>query len=127
MANSGGIGRYTIYENDTKVPDVNGQAGGNTVAVVVEGGNVQTIAQVIQQKKAPGIGTYGTTSVLVQDVSGVPSAIQFFELAEVPIYVSITIQPLAGYVSTTGSNSASSIALVYIEFGNRPRRLPQLG
>jgi uncharacterized phage protein gp47/JayE len=109
VANSGGIGRFAIYENDTKITNANGQLG-NTVAVVVEGGNIATIAQVIQAKKAPGIGTYGTTSVTVLDPAGVPVNIKFFELTEVPIYVAMTIQPLTGYVATTGTAAVAAVA-----------------
>lgn len=109
VANSGGIGRYTIYENDTRVTDGNGQPG-NSVAVVVEGGNATAIAGVIQLKKAPGTGTYGTTSVSMVDQKGLPITINFFELTEVPIYAAITIQPLAGYVSSTGLALVAALA-----------------
>jgi len=108
VANSGGIGRYTIYENNTRVTDANGQPG-NSVAVVVEGGNSTAIAGVIQLKKAPGIGTYGTTSVAMVDQKGVPITINYFELTEVPIYAAMTIQPLAGYVATTGAAAVAAL------------------
>jgi len=108
VANSGGIGRYRGYENDLNVPDTNGIPR-NSIAIVVEGGNANVIASTIQQKKAPGTGTYGTTSVQVVDSEGLPVQIKFFELAEVPIYVSLTIQPLTGYVSTTGQAAVAAV------------------
>lgn len=108
VANSGGIGRYTIYENNTRVTDGNGQPG-NSVAVVVEGGNVTAIASVIQLKKSPGTGTYGTTSIPLVDQKGVPITINFFEVTEVPIYAAMTIQPLTGYVATTGAAAVAAI------------------
>jgi uncharacterized phage protein gp47/JayE len=109
VANSGGIGRFAIYENSTKTTDSNGQPG-NSVAVVVEGGDVTTIAQVIEQKKAPGTGTYGTTSVTVTDPAGIPITINFFELTEVPIYAAITIKALTGYVASTGTALVAALS-----------------
>jgi uncharacterized phage protein gp47/JayE len=109
VANSGGIGRYIIYQNDLKAADANGIPG-NSIAVVVEGGVVATIAQIIEQKKSPGIGTYGTTTVMVYDPAGVPVDINFFELTETSIYVAMTIQPLTGYVSTTGAAAIAAVA-----------------
>lgn len=108
VANSGGIGRYEIYENDTRVTDGNGQPG-NSVAVVVEGGDATAIASVIKLKKAPGTGTYGTTSVSLVDQKSIPITINFFELTEVPIYAAMTIQPLAGYLSTTGEAAVTAL------------------
>jgi uncharacterized phage protein gp47/JayE len=109
VANSGGIARFEIYENNTRVADGNGQPG-NSVAVVVEGGDATTVATVIEAKKAPGTGTYGTTSVTVIDPAGVPITINFFEMTEVPIYAAITIQPLTGYVASTGTALVAALA-----------------
>lgn len=100
VANSGGVGRYQGYENNTSQTDGNGIPK-NSIAVVVEGGDVTTIANIIQQKKAPGTGTYGTTSVLVYDAKGLPTIIKFFELTEQAIYVAVQIQPLNGWVTAT--------------------------
>lgn len=109
VANSGSIGRFAIYENNTRITDSNGQPG-NSVAVVVEGGDATAIANVIQRKKAPGTGTYGTTSIGVVDPAGVPITINFFELTGVPIFAAITIQPLTGYVSSTGVALVEALA-----------------
>jgi len=102
VANVVGVGRYAIYENPTKITDSNGIPA-NNIAVVVEGGDATQIATAIEVKKSPGTGTYGTTSVIVYDPSGVPINISFFELTEVPVFALIDITPLAGYVSTTGT------------------------
>ncbi len=108
VAQSGGVGRYQGYENDTDATDANGIPAGQ-IAVVVEGGNATAIAQAIQTKKAPGIGTYGTTSVQMTDQKGVPITINFFELTDVAIYAAMTIQPLNGYVSTTGTAAVNAL------------------
>lgn len=108
VANVTGVQRYAIYENDTSVPDANGVPG-HSIAVVVLGGDSTAVATVIEQTKNPGTGTYGTTSVIVLDPAGVPIDISFFELAEVPIYVSVTIQALPGYVGTTQDTLSQAI------------------
>ncbi|MBB3004351.1 putative phage protein gp47/JayE [Paraburkholderia tropica] len=100
IGNVSGIGRYKVYENPTGTVDSNGIPA-HSIAVVAEGGDVTTIAQTIEQKKSPGTGTYGTTSITVTDPAGVPIAISFFEMTEVAIITQITVVPLTGYVSTT--------------------------
>lgn len=101
VANIAGVQRYAIYNNDQKDPDGNGIPP-NSIAVVVEGGDVGTIAQVIADKKNPGTGTYGTTSRVIVDQSGVPEEIDFFELTEVPIYYAVTLTINAAYAQATG-------------------------
>jgi uncharacterized phage protein gp47/JayE len=103
-----GVTRATIYENSDVVPDVNGVPR-NSIAIVAEGGDITAIAQTIQQKKAPGTGTYGTTSVLVTDQKGLPITIKFFELTEEQIYIALTIQPLTGYIASTGDAAVQAI------------------
>lgn len=109
VVDTGGISRYKIYENNTGATNANGQPT-TSIAVVVEGGNVTAIAQAIELTKAPGIATYGMTSVQVTDPQGIPITINFFELTLVPIYVAMTIQPMVGYVSTTGTAAVAALA-----------------
>jgi uncharacterized phage protein gp47/JayE len=116
VANTGGIGRYAIEENQTSVTDVNGVPG-HSIAVIVEGGNVTTIAQTIEQKKAPGTGTYGTTTITVTDPSGVPIPISFYEMTEVPIYAAVTIQPLTGYVQNTATTIVNTLVAFIASLG----------
>lgn len=102
VANVVGVGRYAPYENPTGVVDSNGVPA-HSIAIVVEGGDATAIATAIEQKKSPGTGTYGTTSVIVYDPSGVPVDINFFQLTEVPTFALVDITPLTGYLSTTGT------------------------
>jgi uncharacterized phage protein gp47/JayE len=96
-----GVGRSRVYENQYSAPDSDGIPG-HSISAVVEGGDSTAVAQAIEAKKSPGTGTYGTTTVTVLDPAGVPVPINFFELTETQIYVKLTIQPLMGYVSSTG-------------------------
>ncbi|MGI4812024.1 MAG: baseplate J/gp47 family protein, partial [Janthinobacterium lividum] len=111
-----GIGRYKGYQNDTGSPDANGIPG-HSIALVVEGGDATTIAQTIEAKKSPGTGTYGTTSIVVLDPSGVPVTIKFFVLSEIEIYLLVDITPQTGYVSTTGTALIKALAAYISAFG----------
>jgi uncharacterized phage protein gp47/JayE len=102
VANTPGIGRNKIYENQGSATDANGLPG-HSIAVVAEGGDITAIAQTIEAKKSPGTDTYGTTSVTVNDPAGVPITISFFELTEIGVLVQAKIVPLTGYVSTTAT------------------------
>jgi uncharacterized phage protein gp47/JayE len=110
LAALSGVGRLIVYENDTKVADVNGIPP-SSLAVVISGGDATQIAQTIAARKAPGVGTFGTTTEIVLDPKGVPNTIKFFPLANVPLTLTITVQPLPGFVSTTEALIQQSVAL----------------
>jgi len=90
------VQRVMVYENPTGANDANGIPP-YSMAAVVEGGDVQEVAQAIALRKTPGSPTYGTTSVIVYDTRGIPAQINFFELTLVPITVNIAIKALAGF------------------------------
>lgn len=102
LANVLGVTQLKIYDNDTGSADSNGVPA-HSIAVVIEGGDATTIAQTIEEKKTPGTGTYGTTTVVVEDPVGVPVTINFFIPAQDTIIVALTIKALTGYVSSTGT------------------------
>lgn len=112
VANLDGVRRSAIYENSGAVPDANGIPS-HSIAVVVDGGDPNAIATVIELKKAPGTGTFGTTNIVVLDPSGLSLTINFFGLVSVPIYVTVTIRPLAGYV-----DMSDEIELAIVDFIN---------
>ena len=102
LSNISGVLRVTVYENDTDVTDGNGVSA-NTIISIVQGGDVNAIANAIYILKPPGIKTGGTTNVVVTDQLGLVTPINFDVLTEVPIYYAVTIKALTGYVSTTGT------------------------
>ncbi len=96
-----GVTQWTVYENSTSATDANGVPS-HSIDVIVAGGNLQTIANTIQQTKSEGTGTYGAESFTVIDAgSGLPIVIRFDVLTETPIYVSVTIKALPNFSSTT--------------------------
>ena len=83
----------------------------HSISMVVEGATDLEVATVIYTNKTPGALTNGTTTVAVIDpVTGVSNNISFFRPTYVSIYVSLTIEPLAGYTSAT--TAAIQAALV---------------
>ncbi|CAD5276562.1 Bacteriophage protein [Bosea sp. 62] len=91
-----GVSRYRGYENDSDATDSDGIPG-HTISIVVDGGDAQAIGEAIAAKKAPGTGTFGTTSVDVIDEYGVTRAIKFFRPTSVGIKAEITLTPRQGY------------------------------
>lgn len=109
VANVDGVTRYRGYENDTKVTDANGIPG-NSIAIVVDGGDAVEIAQAIAAKKGPGGGTYGTTSEVVTDIYGRPITIRFFRKTDAPISVAITLKALTGFTSLVQDDIKTAVA-----------------
>jgi uncharacterized phage protein gp47/JayE len=103
-----GVERGRLYENNTDVTDGNGVPG-HSISIVVEGGDTNDIAKAIANSKAPGTGTYGSTSVVLCDPNGVPTTIDYFTLEEKDVYFQVTIQPLPGYISSTTAQIVNSI------------------
>lgn len=109
IGNVPGVTQYQVYENNSATTDANGVPAGS-IAPIVEGGTVSDVAAAIASRLPPGGITYGTTSAQVLDPVGLPRTMNFFELALTPIYASFTIQPLTGYVTTTGALIQAAVA-----------------
>lgn len=108
ISNLRGVTRAFVYENDTESTDAHGIPA-HSISVVVEGGDVTEIAQVIESKKTLGAGTYGTTTIIVNDPMGLPVPIHFFVLVEEQVYVSLTIDAQPDYVASTGDKIKQAI------------------
>jgi len=109
IANLSGVTMWAAYENDTGSTNSLGIPA-HSISMVVEGGDAQTIAQMIAQQKTPGTGTYGTTTETVYDQLGVPSTIHFFAPTHVTLTVVITVKALPGFVTPTQTAIAAAAA-----------------
>lgn len=98
VASISGVSRYRGYENDTNITDGDGIPP-HSISIVVEGGDAQAIGQAIADKKTPGTGTYGSTSVTVTDNYGVPRTIRFYRPTLATIKVAISLTALTGYTA----------------------------
>lgn len=109
VANIRGVSRYKGYENDSDATDANGLPA-HSIALVVDGGDADVIAQTIFTKKSPGTATHGSTNVTVTDAVGIPNVIDFYRPTVVAVQVSITIKALTGYLSTIGEDIQQAVA-----------------
>lgn len=62
-----GVRHARVYENDTKTTDINNQPG-NSVAVVVDGGDDTAVAQAIALKRSTGVTQYQPGTPVTKDV-----------------------------------------------------------
>lgn len=101
VASLAGVSRYRGYENDTSTTNADGITA-HTIALVVEGGTTQAIAEAIAAKKTPGTKTQGSTSYTTYDQYGIPNVINFYRPTTATIGIEVSIKSLTGYLSTTG-------------------------
>lgn len=97
------------YQNDEPVPDSRGIPG-NSISLVVEGGDAQAIGEVIARKKSPGVGTYGDIPIITTDPRGVQTTVYFFEPVPVVVDVQVYITVLPGYLSTTSDDIIAAVS-----------------
>jgi uncharacterized phage protein gp47/JayE len=96
VANLDGVGRIKGYENDEDTPDANGIPG-HTIAIIVEGGDAQEIAEEIAERKTPGTGTFGSIETTIIDSVGSTHIIRFSRPVAIDIEVEMEIDPMVGY------------------------------
>ena len=89
-----------VHVNDTDATDEKGIPA-HSICCVVEAGRKADIASAIFRKKAPGIGTSGTTSVSVPDDNGVSRTIRFARPAESAVNIYVDITSYDGYDPAT--------------------------
>lgn len=101
-----GVTRVRGYENDTSAtstrtvpPNVPAGIPSHTISFVVEGGNDVDVATELYMKKTPGCGTFGTTTVKLQSVTGNVLAVNFYRPQYTNVKVKITIKQLDGYTT----------------------------
>lgn len=113
-----GVTYGVIYENDTGATDSNGVPA-HAIAVVVKGGVAATIAATIYAKKAPGVGTYGSTTIAVLDAASVSRNIKFSVPTEKAIKVEISLHALTNYntAQTTAIKQAVANAINALAIG----------
>lgn len=123
LAAISGVNRLRVYDNTKGYRDLNGVPG-HCVAVVLDGGDALTIAQVIALKKGPSTNTYGSTIQTVTPATGPQQDVGFFYLAQVPITYSVTVQNLGGYTQAIEDQwKASLVAFVNgLDIGESVRR-----
>ena len=103
-----------LYVNDTDATDADGIPS-HSLAMVVEGGVDTQVAQAIWDKKAPGIGTWGSTMANARDGEGNPQQVSFTRCDNKMIFIYPFVRVLPG-----GSQDAIRDAVIpaIVEFVN---------
>lgn len=103
-----GVTRVKAYENDTNSTDGDGLPA-HSVALIVEGGDSQAIAEAIAYKKTPGVYLYGSTAVTITDDYGLSQTVRYSEPIAVPIEIELSIAAGTGYTSAIGEEIKSAL------------------
>ena len=116
-----------VYVNETDTADETGLPG-HSICVVTRGGYADPIAQAIWDKKAPGIGVWGSTSGTATDEAGEQHTVPFTRYTDKMIFVYPFISVLSG-----GNREAIEAAVVpaIVDYIDRlglatPLNIPQL-
>ena len=108
--------RISGYANDKNITDSRGIPP-KSISIVAQGGDAQTIAQTIANKKSPGSGTFGTTTLATTDSRGVITEVSFFRPTTVPIEVEVYVDALPGYLTTTGDDISQAVSDYIVSLG----------
>lgn len=109
LLNLEGVTRVSGVKNDEDATSDEGVPG-HTIAMIVDGGDVDEIGKTIFLKKGEGVGTFGTTQTTYIDTYGFPNVIKFSRPTIVNAYVTLTITPSSTYISTVADEIKQRIA-----------------
>lgn len=96
LINLDGVEHVSVLENTTDSTDENGLPA-HSICALVSGGESSDIAATIFRKKAPGIGTYGSSAVTHRDEYGRNNVVRFSRPNEVTATITISVKALAGW------------------------------
>lgn len=109
LLNLEGVTRVSGVKNDEDATSDEGVPG-HTIAMIVDGGEVDEIGETIFLKKGEGVGTYGSVQTTYIDTYGFPNVIKFSRPTIVNAYVTLTITPSTTYISTVADEIKQRIA-----------------
>jgi uncharacterized phage protein gp47/JayE len=99
-----------VVENDTDATVDSIPA--HSIEAIVVGGNDADVAKALWDSKPPGTGTYGTTTTVVLDDTGVAHSVSFTRPANVDIWVDVTITG-ADPLSYVGDDAVKAALIAY--------------
>lgn len=104
-----GVRRLSGICNNDDTPTSEGVPG-HTIALIVDGGEVDEIAETIYLKGCEGTGTFGSVSHTLLDDYGFPHVVRFSRPTSVAIKAKVTIKPSATYLSDVATEIKQRIA-----------------
>lgn len=112
-----GVRQCYVFENVTLTTDVNGLPG-KAIEVVIYDGNVPeaddaAIAQAVWNSKPAGTETYGTTTEMVRDSTGVLRAVKFSRATVKSVWLEYDIMVDPSFFPATGAQLVKEAAAAY--------------
>jgi uncharacterized phage protein gp47/JayE len=107
-----GVTNAFVYENNTDTTDINSLPPHSVQAVVLGGADADVAAVVFT--KGGGIATYGSSSVVVTDVSGNPNTVNFSRPTDIDVWITVNITVNA---DTYPSGGDALVAQTLLDFG----------
>lgn len=104
-----GVRRISGICNNEDSPTPEGVPG-HTIALIVDGGEVEDIATAIYYKAGEGVGTYGSVTHTLIDSYGFPHTVRFSRPVVVDIKAKVVVKPSASYLSDVAEEIKSRIA-----------------
>lgn len=92
--NVSGVTYCRAYQNPALRTDERGIPA-KTVSAIVQGGDAQAIAQAMFEHLPIGVDTFGSVETVIEDMQGFTYPVRFSRPTEVPVFISVTIDPFA--------------------------------
>ena len=110
-----GVTVARVYENDSDSTDGEGRPP-HSIEAVVAGGDADEIGEIIWQKKAAGIDTFGSQSVSVTDSQGFSHTINFNR--PIPVYVWLDVEITEYPEETLPPDAVTVITEAVLQYGD---------
>ena len=122
-----GVRDVVVYINETDSTDSIGIPA-HSIAVVTRAGVANAVAQAIYDKKAPGIGTWGSHSGIAVDAGGREHMVAFTRFTEKRIFLHLYIRVVEGGNQETIQNAVLPAVTEYLDSLGLavPLNVPQL-
>ena len=122
-----GVRDAVVYINETDSTDSIGIPA-HSIAVVTRAGGANAVAQAIYDKKAPGIGTWGSNSGIATDAEGREHTVAFTRFTEKRIFLHLYIRVVEGGNQETIQNAVLPAVTEYLDSLSlaAPLNVPQL-
>ena len=109
-----GVRDAVVYINETDSTDSIGIPA-HSIAVVTRAGGANAVAQAIYDKKAPGIGTWGSNSGIATDAEGREHTVAFTRFTEKRIFLHLYIRVVEGGNQETIQNAVLPAVTEYLD------------
>ena len=113
IASIDSVNRLAVYENDTNSASVTTDnpygLPAHSITCVVEGGEIDDIAEQILYHKGIGCYTNGDVSTTVTDSGGYSNTIRFYRPTYKDLEINVTLIPYTGYVATMATEVQEAI------------------